>query len=129
MNILKCSLCFENAPSSSLVSIGVIAILEQDNNFFVVVSSEPRDVYGVRKCETFLEAGLIFREVQKFVSANTTSFHAHSVKEASGSSSKNHCEILVNKLIQSGEEYIFSGKRDPGVGDNIHPSLAKIIMA
>ena len=108
MKILKCNLCFKKKSQSSLVTLAATVILENLEKFFVVVF-DASDNYIVRKCETFLEAGLIHREAQKFVLSKANP-DFYWTEEVSDLSSKNYCEILVNKLIESGAEYIFPEK-------------------
>jgi hypothetical protein len=90
-----------------LVTLAATVILEHFEKFFVVVfDASDKNSYIVRKCETFLEAGLIHREAQKFILSKANP-DFYWTKEVADLSSKNYCEILVNKLIESGAEYIF----------------------
>jgi hypothetical protein len=59
MKILKRSTCY----SSNNRNLGGVFVSECDNRFFVVVYGETGKVFFIRKCETCLEAGLIFREI------------------------------------------------------------------
>jgi len=111
MKTLKCNLVFKlkrGNPVSHVVLLFSLVIAEHRGKFFFCVQQDPvytNPEYVIKKCETYLEAGLLWRELNEALTTKSGELIWFREIVAITPKEKELCKKLINNLIRSGKEY------------------------
>jgi hypothetical protein len=112
MKTLKCSLVFKLSKGDSVshvIFLFLLVIAEHKGKFFFCVQQDPiytNPEYVIKKCRTYLEAGLLWREFNEGLTKNWCSQLVWFREiTAITPEEKELCKKLINGMIRSGKEY------------------------
>jgi hypothetical protein len=110
MKTLACNLAFKlikGDPASYITLLFSLVIAEHRGKFFFCVQQDPiytKPEYVIKKCETYLEAGLLWREFKEALTKSSELIWFREITSITPKE-KELCEKLINNMIRSGKEY------------------------
>jgi hypothetical protein len=128
MKILKRSTCYSGNNWGNK-NLGGAFLAEYNNEFFVGVHDETGKAFFIRKYETCLEAGLIFREVLDYC---VKFYHGGDrglfwLEDTDAFMFKEDYANMMSKMTDLGYENAKSERREIGEGANINPCIIEIM--
>jgi hypothetical protein len=128
MKILRRNTCY-SGDSVDNKNLGGAFVVEYNNEFFVGIHDDLGLAFFIRRYETCLEAGLIFREVLDYC---VKVYHGGDrklfwLKDTDTFMFKEGYANMISKMVELGSENAKSERREIGEGTNINPRIIEIM--